>query len=264
MFMQQPGESPYDLRFNFAGFYTRISWTFWLMAVVLGYELARGVDDRFVGNSPGVLPLLAIWALCIMVSILIHELGHTVAFRIFGIDSSILLYHFGGLAIPTGGTFGGRSIGRLTSKEDLIISAAGPVFQIGSAILLVFLVAAFGYRVDALAWLPGPLAEWGAGLDGKRIDSAVTFALVNFYVLPSIFWGLLNLLPVLPLDGGRIAQSLIMMNRGDLNHARYLSVIVAIFIAIYAFQSRQTFLGIFFIWMAIDNYQAINPGSNWR
>lgn len=264
MFMQQPGESPYDLRFNFAGFYTRISWTFWLMAVVLGYELARGVDDRFVGASPGVLPLLAIWALCILVSIMIHELGHTIAFRIFGIESSILLYHFGGLAIPSGARMGGRSLGRLTSKEDLIIAAAGPAFQIGSAILLVVLVAAFGYRVDALAWLPGPLAELAGGLQGKRIDTATTFALVNFYVLPSFFWGVLNLLPVLPLDGGRIAQSLIMMNRGDLNHARYLSVIVSVFVALYAFQSGQMFIGIFFIWMGIDNYQAINPGSNWR
>lgn len=234
------------------------------MAVVLGYDLARFVDSVFFGNSPGVLPLLAIWALCIMVSILIHELGHTIAFRWFGIESSILLYHFGGLAIPSGARVGGRAFGRLSSKEDLIIAAAGPAFQIGSAILLVLLVAALGYRVEMLAWLPGPLADLSSRIDGKQIDSAATFALVNFYVMPSIFWGLLNLLPVLPLDGGRIAQALIMMNRGDLTQARYLSVIVSVFVAIYAFQSDQMFLGIFFIWMGIDNYQAINPGSNWR
>lgn len=264
MFMQQPGESPYDLRFQFAGFYTRISWTFWLMAIVLGYELARLVDASFVGSSPGVLPLLAIWALCIMTSILIHELGHTIAFRYFGIESSILLYHFGGLAIPSGARLGGRSWGQLSSKEDLIVAAAGPAFQIGSAILLTLLVAALGYRVDMLAWLPGPLAGVAGALDGQSIDTAAPFALVNFYVMPSIFWGLLNLLPVLPLDGGRIAQALIMMNRGNLNQARYLSVVVAAVVALYAFQSGQMFLGIFFIWMGIDNYQAIYPGSNWR
>lgn len=264
MFMQQPGESPYDLRFNFAGFQTRISWTFWVMAVVLGYDLARLVDSVFVGVSPGVLPLLVIWAVCILVSILVHELGHTVAFRWYGIESSILLYHFGGLAIPSGARIGGRSFDRLSSKEDLIIAAAGPAFQICSAILLTFLVAAFGYRVDMLAWLPGPLADLAGRIEGKTIDSAATFALVNFYVMPSIFWGLLNLLPVLPLDGGRIAQALIMINGGELHQARYLSVIISVFVALYAFQSDQMFLGIFFIWMGIDNYQAINPGSNWR
>lgn len=264
MFMQQPGESPYDLQFNFAGFQTRISWTFWLMSVVLGYDLARNVDAVFMGTSPGVLPLLAIWALCIMVSIMIHELGHTIAFRLFGIESTILLYHFGGLAIPIGARIGGRSPGRLSSKEDLIIAAAGPAFQIGSAILVTLLAAAFGYRVQMLAWLPGPLADIADRFGGNAIDSAATFALVNFYVLPSIFWGVLNLLPVLPLDGGRIAQSVIMMNGGALHHARYLSVIASVFVAIYAFQSNQMFLGIFFIWMGIDNYQAINPGSNWR
>jgi len=264
MLLQQPGESPYDLRFSFLGFPTRIAWTFWLIAIVLGYDLARGVDGRFAGGSPGVLPLLVIWGVCIMISILIHELGHTIAFRYYGIESSILLYHFGGLAIPTGASRWGRSSGRMTNGQELIIAAAGPAFQIGSAALLTLAVWGLGYNVWAFRLMPTPLASIGATLGGDEIDGAAAFALVNFYVLPSIMWGLLNLIPVLPLDGGRIAQSIIMISGGDLNQARWLGVIASAIIGIYAFQSGQTFLGIFFIWMGIDNYQAINPGSNWR
>ena len=264
MIFQQPGESPYDLRFNLLGFSTRISWTFWLIAVVLGYDLARGIDRMFGAASPGVLPLLLIWAACIMVSILIHELGHTIAFRWYGIEASILLYHFGGLAIPSGARWGGRSPARLRSGEDLVIAAAGPVFQIGSALLLTLGVWAMGYRVSAFFFMPTPLAKVGAALGGEEIDGAAAFALVNFYVLPSILWGLLNLLPVLPLDGGRIAQALIAISGGDPRQALWLGVIASAVIAIYAFQSGQMFLAFFFVWMGIDNYQAANPGSSWR
>jgi stage IV sporulation protein FB len=264
MFFFQPNESPYDLQFSFFGFHTRIAWTFWLVAVVLGYDLARGVDRMFAGSSPGVLPLLVIWAACIMVSILIHELGHTIAFRWYGIEASILLYHFGGLAIPAGARWGGRSSTRMRSIDELVVAAAGPAFQIGSAILLTLLVWLLGYRVFAFFLMPGPLAAIGHAMDGNDLDVAAAFALVNFYVLPSILWGLLNLLPVLPLDGGRIAQSLIMISGGELSQARWLGVIASVVIAIYAFQSGNHFLGIFFIWMGIDNYQAINPGSSWR
>lgn len=266
MFGQLPGETPYDLRFQIAGFPVRISWTFWLMSVVLGYELVRGVDMVFVNRqvgSPGVAVLLLVWAACIMVSILIHELGHTLAFRWYGIQSHVLLYHFGGLAIPSGYSIGGRRSGHLDSRANLIISLAGPVAQIGSALLLVVVVTAVGYRVDALQWLPGPFGGWTRQLGGKPLDSAMSFALVNFYVLPSIFWGFLNLLPVLPLDGGRIAEALLAMLGYGKELAYQLSIVTAAVVALYAFQSGQTFMAIFFVWMAIDAYQALQSGPRW-
>ncbi len=266
MFGQLPGETPYDLRFRFAGFPIRISWTFWLMSIVLGYELVRSVDLLFINGasgSPGVAALLLIWAACIMVSILIHELGHTIAFRWYGIESHVLLYHFGGLAIPSGFRVGGRRSGNLDPAANLIISAAGPAAQIGSAVLLVLVAAAMGYRVDALRWLPGPLANWTASLGGRPLDSAMSFALVNFYVLPSIFWGLLNLLPVLPLDGGRIAEAVLAMLGHGKHIAYQLSLVTAVVIALYAFQSGQMFLAIFFVWMGIDAYQALQSGGRW-
>lgn len=263
MIFQQPDESPYDLRFSFFGFQTRIAWTFWLVAVILGYDLTRIIDIRFGAESPGVLPLLMIWTACIMVSILIHELGHAIAFRWYGIDASILLFHLGGLAIPTGVRMGGRSFARLRPIDELIVAAAGPAFQIGSALVLSLVVWFYGYQVTAFFLMPGPLSDIGRTMGGMPLPGAALFALVNFYVLPSIMWALLNLLPVLPLDGGRIAQSVIVLSGGDVVQARWLGVIASVVISVYAFQSGHTFLGIFFIWMGITNYQAITSGGHW-
>ena len=76
MLLQAPDESPYDIRFDLFGFSTRISWTFWLTAAVLGYSLCQFTDMSFAPNSPGAFALLFIWAGCMGLSILIHELGH--------------------------------------------------------------------------------------------------------------------------------------------------------------------------------------------
>jgi len=121
-----------------------------------------------------------------------------------------------------------------------------------------------GYRVSAYGLMPGPLAEVGERLAGAELDGAALFAIVNFFVLPSIMWGLLNLIPVLPLDGGRIAQSLIGLGGGNPLQAYWLGVVASAVVAVYAFQSGQNFLGIFFVWMGIDNYQAAQSGGGWR
>ncbi len=269
MFLQQPTESPYDVRFHMLGFPTRISWTFWLVSVVLGYNFAQFVDRIYArgGNSPGTFALLVLWVACMAASILIHELGHAVAFRRYGLESLIVLYFMGGLAIPTSSFRGGQStrsaFRTMGSREELIVAAAGPAFQIGSALLIVFIAWMLGYRTDALSMLPGPLAELGDFVGGDRFGNAITFALVNFYVWPSICWGVLNLLPVLPLDGGRIAKAIIEMQGGQASTALWISVITAGLIALYGFTAQQTFLGFFFASLAINNYQAIQQGSRW-
>ena len=121
--LQAPRETEYDLNFHFLGFAVRISWTFWLGALFIGFHLVQSMDNVFGPLSPGRAALFLLWTGCVFVSILIHELGHALAFRQFGIHSSIVLYHFGGLAIPTG-SFLPSSSGRLTLKQDIWVTFA--------------------------------------------------------------------------------------------------------------------------------------------
>jgi stage IV sporulation protein FB len=263
MLLQQPPESPYDIRFGLLGFSTRISWTFWLVAVVLGYELSQGIDARFGDDSPGSIVFLLIWCAAMAVSIIVHELGHALAFRRYGIESSMVLYYLGGLAIPHSTFRGSRSFRSVGSREELIIAAAGPAFQIGSAILVVLAAWLAGYQVLFLRMLPGPLADVAQYVRGNEFENAASFAFVNFYVWPSVLWGLLNLVPVLPLDGGRIAKSIIEMQGGNVTTAVWISVITAALIAYYGFTNDNIFLGLFFASLAINNYQSIQPSNPW-
>lgn len=120
---------------------------------------------------------LVLWVLCGFVSILVHELGHAVAMRRFGFDPQIVLHGFGGAAVAAG-----RS---RSSVRRLIIAGAGPAA--GFALLGVVIA------VGRFAPLP---------------DSELLQAVLLFLFLMNLFWNLLNLLPIWPLDGGHVVREL--------------------------------------------------------
>jgi len=275
MMLQEPPPSPYDLQFRLFDFPIRIAWTFWLGAAVFGWHLVDGLDRVAAGVSPGRLPLLLLWALALLISILIHELGHAFAFRRYGTESSIVLYHFGGLAIPSGqsrnhpaaGTGFGNdqfvaslSAPRLSHGQELWIALAGPLAQLASAILLVAMVKLAGYRVMAFALMPWPLDRIPGVTDGRVLDSFGLFALVTFYVWPSVLWSILNLIPVFPLDGGRVMRSLVLIGGGRQETWLWTSLIAAGAGALLGMQSGQLFLAILFLSLAMGNYQMLQGG----
>ena len=269
MLLQEPPHSPYDLRFQLMDFPVRICWSFWLMGVVFGYGFAQALDRFFDLTSPGIMPMLILWNLCLLVSILIHELGHALAFRQNGMNASIVLYHFGGLAIPTNSFSPGRSYGSLSPKQDIWISFAGPLAQIASAVVLIGIVKACGYSLEyamgnrAISGVPWPLSNI-VSLEGEQIDSPGLFALVTFYILPSVLWALMNLVPVWPLDGGHIMRSIIQIQGGTQSQALWISVIASGLMVAYGFSNGQQYMGLLFLVLGISNFQALQQTGGWR
>lgn len=263
MFLQAPDESPYDLNFVIFGFPVRIAWTFWIGAVVIGHSFASSFDTLLQGLSPGIFPLLLVWTVCLFVSILIHELGHAFAFRYYGMDSSIVLYHFGGLAIPSSmrrrgeaGFVNAFSPPQLSELADLLIALAGPVAQLLSAFVLAGAVRASGYQVVVFERMPWPLSQLGPVFDGQPIESVALFTMVFFYVYPSVLWALLNLVPVFPLDGGRVMRSLVLLSGDRSDTWIWISMISAGAVAFYALtQGHQPIMGLMFLSLGFGNYQ---------
>lgn len=244
------------------GFPVRIAWTFWIGAVVIGHSFATLIDQVTGELSPGIFPLLFLWTACLFVSILIHELGHAFAFRFYDQECSIVLYHFGGLAIPSamrssgGGFADSFSSRRSTEFSELMIALAGPVAQIGSAFVLAGCVVASGYNVIAFKFMPWPLSELGVFFDGAEIESIGVMAGILFYIFPSVLWALLNLLPVFPLDGGRVMRSLVLMSGDRSDTWLWISMVSAGAVALYAISSSgQPIMGLLFLSLAFGNYQ---------
>jgi Zn-dependent protease len=167
--LAEPERTNYDLRFRLLGFPVRVHPWFWLGSVLLG---ASALD---LG-----LQFLALWVLVVFISIVVHELGHALAFRWYGADADVVLYAFGGLAIPSHAISG--------RWRRIAVALAGPFA---------------GFVLCGLVYGSNEALGWVAAVGSRE--------LAFFYlqlVFVNLVWGVFNLLPVFPLDGGQVCREL--------------------------------------------------------
>ena len=123
-----------------------------------------------------------LWWLLLFGAVLLHELGHLAAARLLRVPvTAVVLWPMGGFTAVR------LSPGRF--RAELGIALAGPSVNL----LLVLLIAGLG------GW-EGPGARW---------RPEVVFGWLNLLL------GLFNLLPVFPMDGGRILRSALAMALGE-------------------------------------------------
>ncbi len=263
--LQEPGTSPYDLHFNCFGFPVRIAWGFWIVAAVLGWGWSGMMDDIAIGqktDSPGAPMLLVVWIAALWLSILIHELGHAIAMRFYGIRSRIVLYHFGGLAISDSfGAWDGARRGRVEPREQIVISLAGPAAQLALALVVWLIGLQLDVRMELSGWINRFIGVEIAEPDYPK-SSIVLYALFDAILYPSTAWAILNLAPILPLDGGQIMRSGLMLTRArdPVRAAHIVSIGVGALLGIYFMQSGEMF-GLMFLLFAANNWQAMQYGS---
>ncbi len=256
MMMAEPPLTRFDIHFKLFGFPVRISPFFWLTGLILGLMATRHMaEDTPLGDRLGVF---AIVVFCMFVSILIHELGHAFLIRRFGWGSRIILYTFGGLA-----TFESpdRYVPMYNENESsprrkIIIALAGPVagfLLAGVVMLILFFTVGFyvEFSKDTLIRFRMP------GLNNFRIE-----AIAQMLLFLNIFWGLINLFPVYPLDGGQIAREIFTLKnpRKGIEQSLLLSAIVGAVAAVIALVWKQMdglFFGLMFGLLAFGSYQTL-------
>ena len=255
MLVAEPQPTPADLHFELAGIRVRISPWFWLGSAFFGWEICQSFAG---GDQRALLQYLVIWIGVVLASLIVHEFGHALAFRTFGQPAHVVLYHLGGLAIPEG--WGRR---HLRPFQRLLVSAAGPLAQL----LLAALVVA-GLKLGG--WLvPFPIEAVARPLglyEGRLFDSRLLEAFFVFLLEVNVFWPLLNLAPVPPLDGGQIVRDGLLA--ADVPDAHRISGMVGMMagaaIAWWGFNSGQQFLGIMFAMLAISCFQNLSGPTPWR
>ena len=254
MFLSAPGKTPYDLTFNLLGFPVRVHPAFFILPVLFG----QGFFNDQLNAGFVVLIIAAVFFL----SVLIHELGHTLAFRYFGIDSHIVLYWMGGLAIPGGGmgAWNGGRTKSLNPNEQIVVSLAGPVAGLLLGGFFVLLAFAITGSVRFVWFGPIPMFTYtSAGI----LESVPLDLFVRASIIINIVLNLFNLLPVYPLDGGQIARQLFVKadSYTGARNSMILSMAVAVFIALISLNQKDTFMAMFFGFMAWSNYQTLAQGG---
>ena len=224
-----PGTTQYDLRFSILGIPVRVHPMFWLIGLLLG------------SGTPELLDV-AIWVGCLFVSILVHELGHALVAKSYGWPPDIVLHGFGGFARYSPG-FG------YTRKRAIWISFAGPLAGFG--------LFAIVYGADL--WIRAGLADgqpWAIKLLTGDTGNRILFAILQLEYI-NLVWGLFNLLPVFPLDGGRICFELCdgRNSRSGQIRAYQIGIIAAGLAALYFANLEMYLAALMFGSLAYQNYQ---------
>ena len=244
MLFQSPPPTRYDLRFSIVGFPVRVHPLFWLIALLLG-----------ASGDPLAIP---IWIFVLFLSILIHELGHAFAFRRYGMDSHIVLHFAGGLTIPEAAPWGtGWANVAPSPRQQIVVSLAGPFAGFLFAGLVVAGVVFSGGTVLTtmlFGFLPLPLTPI------LPFGGRILGVFVALLLWVNIFWGLINLLPVYPLDGGQVARN-VLIQYDPLDGARkslWVSVVTGAVVALAAFLFlRSVYMALLFGLLAFQSYQAL-------
>jgi stage IV sporulation protein FB len=169
--------SPFTLRFRLLGTTIRVSPWFWLFGAIFGYFYML-YREQATGEDLG-WKFVALWIGWLFVSTLVHDLGHIVTARMAGRRGQI---DFGGQ--PSWDTPAERRWQRIA------IAAAGP----GAGLLfygLVLLIRSNDLPFFKLGFL--------------KPHAVMIAECLEMLVFLNLFWNLLNLVPIWPLDGGEIA-----------------------------------------------------------
>jgi Zn-dependent protease len=181
----------------------RVHPLFWVSSALLGVRYYHDPEGGGVG-------MFVFWMATVFVCLLLHEFGHVAVARLFGARPRVGL---GGL--------GGRTLGfgELRRWQRVAVLLAGP--------LVTFSIVGVLLAITATPF-PAALAERGWA-------SAVAN---GWYVATwcNLVWGVLNLLPLWPLDGGQIAGEAAegVLGRHGVSLALLLSIGVAGALTLYA------------------------------
>jgi membrane-associated protease RseP (regulator of RpoE activity) len=202
----EPERTQFDLSWRMFGIHVRVHPLFWLVACLMGgnwLEVGAGY--------------LALWVACFFVSILVHELGHVFMGRVFGSNGHIVLYGFGGLAIG--------SSDQPRRWQRIAVSFAGP--------LAGFLLLGVVYVARLLVFPPREDGPW-MSYDMSE-GMFILFLAFRMLVWMNLFWGILNLLPIYPLDGGQISREVFtgVSPRNGLRLALGISFLLSALLAIH-------------------------------
>jgi Zn-dependent protease len=257
VFSVEPPRTKYDVHFAIAGIPVRVHPLFWLVSLVLG-------AGSFANPNPPKAVLM--WVCVVFVSIVVHELGHAFAFRYFGQPARIVLYSFGGLAIPHDrNAYGGYESSYYREERGpgakMLIALAGPLAGFTLAALVLIALIASGRAVE---FRPSDSILWPLPFEFEFFESMNVNRLVVYLLEVNILWGVINLLPVFPLDGGQVARELLTKfnPHEGLRQSILLSIFAAAGVAVWALlRVDDKILAFFFGYLAYVSYQMLQQIS---
>lgn len=222
--------------FSIFGIDIRLHYSWWIIFVILVWSLSTTFFPSFFPSFTTVeyWVMGVIASLLLFVSVLLHELSHSIVARFRKIKvESITLFFFGGVA--------GITREDLEPASEFLMAIAGPIFS--------FSMAGIFYLIYTF--------------NGNGYLHAISYYLyqINFIV------GAFNLVPGYPLDGGRAFRALLFWHYKDLRKATRIAsyggkiiAIILVILGILTFDGGGLWyilIGIFLYFIAGASYEQV-------
>ena len=178
--------------FRVFGFEVKVDWSWLILGALIVWSLATGIfPKRYQGlDQADYWAMGAAGAVGLFLSIVFHELWHSLVARRFGLEMrGITLFLFGGVS-----EMGDEPP---SPKAEFFLAVAGPV----SSVVLAAFLAGLGYL-----------------LRGSRPLTPVT-GVLDYLGLLNLYLAGFNLIPAFPLDGGRVLRAVLWGRWNDLRRA---------------------------------------------
>ena len=218
--------------FRVLGVPVRLHFTFIILAAFL---MASGLGGR---SSTGY----AVYVGGLFLSVLLHELGHTLVSSQYGIPTiEIVMFPIGGVS---------RLARRARPSEELWIALAGPTVNLVLAVMLYFIATS---RTPILNL---------SGIGRPTDDNLATQLFLGNLALAGF-----NLLPAFPMDGGRILRAVLARFKPETEATRIAALagrLLSISLALYALLSGQYLLvfAAFFVYLGAAQEAAAALGRS--
>ncbi|MBK8170303.1 MAG: hypothetical protein IPK60_08135 [Sandaracinaceae bacterium] len=187
---------------------------------------------------------LLAWVLVVFTGVLAHEFGHALAILAFGHKPTITLHGFGG--VTAWQQDAAKPVG---SGARILISLAGPFTGIAIACIV-----ALGAMVGGMH----PMHLLDAALGASDARAPLRELVIGYILFVNGGWGVLNLLPIFPLDGGQVFASfadLIAPGRGR-GVALVVSMLLAATLAILSLRIQSYWTAMVTVMLALQSWTA--------
>jgi Zn-dependent protease len=184
-----------------------LHWTFFLLPLFVLLSTAEA-------DGPGPLFYVAATG-AVFVCLVLHELGHALMARYFGIGTrDITMYFIGGVA----------RLERMSERpwEEFWIAIAGPAVNVVIAAGLAGLLALGVILQPNLLGAPELLLQ------------NVPMAFLGFLLAANVILVLFNMLPAFPMDGGRVLRALLSSFLGQLRATRIAAGVATVVVVLMA------------------------------
>ena len=168
-----------------------------------------------------------IWIGVIFVSVLFHEFGHALTAVAFGQNPRIELVAMGGLTYHDGQ--------KLSFWKQFFIVLNGPVF---------------GFLLFFITWAVLRFPSFSQGAVG---------AILSLTMAVNLFWSVINLLPVMPLDGGQLLRIVFekLFGLKGLKYALIVGIVISLGFSLVLFLYQVILAGALFFLFAFQSYDTL-------